>query len=270
MGYVNEIINNLKESGFHIERNGVGEPGIKILLEETIPSIENEYSEDFVERKLFRKREDTKGRRGDAVLVSLETPDTAPFLMSSEIQGVEELMYLYFGVLSNFLYGEYNKIPLDTKVLVNYQKYKSGYDNSLPYHFDAEIFKGEWDKEYIKLEEGLIPRLVMVIVLENENDGGGLKIIDSNGEEKELNLGVGDVLIFDNTKCLHGVPESVPNKRTMIGLRSFEVEPLYFKKDGFAGETTIKIDTPYVKGEAIELSTEEAKELLKEEGWYYE
>jgi hypothetical protein len=153
---------------------------------------------------------------------------------------------------------------------VNYQQYKEGASNSLPFHFDAEIFRGEWDKDYIKLEEGLIPRLVMVIVVENDNDGKGLQILKPSGQIVELDLEPGDILYFDNTKVLHGVPEDLEKKRTMIGFRSFEVEPLYFRKDGFVdGSGIIPIDTPYVKGEAIELSTLEAKEMLNGEGWYY-
>jgi len=227
-----------------------------------------EYSEDMVNRKLFRQREDTPGRIGDAVIMSLENAETSPYLVIDDRFPCLGSLYLYFTNVLSRVVGE--EVPNNTKLLVNYQTYKESSNNSLPFHFDAEIFKGEWNKEYIKLKEGLIPRLVMVMVLENENDGKGLQIMKPNGEIIKLDLYPGDILFFDNTKVLHGVPESLPNRRSMIGMRSFETSPLYFKESGLIdGSNIIAIDTPYVKGQATPLTTEEAKEILKNEGWYY-
>ena len=260
----------VKENGYYIQRGMLSNLDLECILETTIPAIAANYSEDLVDRRLFRKREDTDGRRGDAVLMALDTPDTAPYLSLDERFPCIDSLYLsYVATLSQFLYGDF-RLDNDTKVLVNYQQYKAGASNSLPFHFDAEIFKGDWNKEYIELEEGLIPRLVMVVVLENENDGKGLQIMKPDGTIVDLDLEPGDILYFDNTTVLHGVPNDLDKKRTMIGFRSFEIAPLYFKKDGMMdGTEVIEIDTPYVKGEAILLSNDEAKEILTKEGWYY-
>jgi hypothetical protein len=261
----------IKENGFFVQKRMLSNLDLDCILNMAIPAIAETYTEDFVEKRLFRKREDTPGRKGDAVLMSIEEPEKAPFLIIDDRFPCIGSLYLsYVHTLSQFLYGDF-RLGEDTKVLVNYQQYKEGASNSLPFHFDAEIFKGDWNKEYIELEEGLIPRLVMVVVLENENYGKkGLQVVKPSGEVIDLDLRAGDILYFDNTAVLHGVPEDLDKKRTMIGFRSFEIDPLYFRKDGFLDATdVIKIDTPYVKGEAIELSTEEAKEMLNGEGWYY-
>jgi len=265
-----ETAREVKEKGYSIRSGLLSNLDIECFTDISIPAIAENYTEDFVERRLYRKREDTPGRRGDAVLMALEEPDTAPFLtIDDRFPCIASLYLSYINVLG-YLIGE--EVPDNTKVLVNYQQYKEGASNSLPFHFDAEIFKGDWNKEYIELEEGLIPKMVMVVVLENENDGNGLQIMTKQGEIIDLNLVPGDMLYFDNTAVLHGVPNDLDKKRTMLGFRSFETQPLYFRKggllDGGMGEN-ITIDTPYVKGEAIQLTTEEAKEMLKDEGWYY-
>lgn len=262
------IAEEIKESGIMIQKGVLSETDIKALLQE-IKIFQGSYSEYMVEGKLFRKRENHLGRLGDALMVSVKAPECAPYLLIGEEGGSEKTAFWYenyIGVLSEFVEEE---VPESTRVLLNYQFYKGGTDNSLPFHFDAEIFDGIWDKNYIELEEGLIPRLVMVIVLENENDGKGLEIMNFDGEIFEVELFPGDILYFDNTSVLHGVPEGVKNKRTMLGFRSFETQPLHFKKDGFEDGHlgAFDIDTPYVKGEAIQLTTHEAKVILEEQGW---
>ena len=260
----------VKENGYYIQRGMLSNLDLECILDVTIPAIAENYTEEFVAQRLYRKREDTAGRRGDAVLMAIDTPDTAPYMsLDDRFPCIGGLYLSYVNTLSQLLYGDF-RLEDNTKVLVNYQQYKAGASNSLPFHFDAEIFKGEWNKDYIKLEEGLIPRMVMVVVLENENDGKGLQIMTPKGEIVDLDLVPGDILYFDNTAVLHGVPDDLDKKRTMIGFRSFEIEPLLFNKLGFMdGTGVIEIDTPYVKGDAIQLTTENAKEELTREGWYY-
>ena len=258
----------LKGHGYLVQREEISKTDLKNLLEIDIPYFKNGYSETAVENKLYRVRENHDGRLGDAMIVSFDEPGTMPFISLNNgylTKTISELYFHYINILKFFVDEE---VPDNTKVLLNYQFYKEGSSNSLPFHFDSEIFKGNWGKDYIELEEGLIPKLVMVLVLENDNDGKGLKIL-RDGEVIDLELNPGDILFFDNTKVLHGVPEDLPKKRTMLGMRSFETKPLYFKKEGLNEKETIKIDTPYVSWEAVELTTEKAKEVLLNEGWYY-
>ncbi len=268
MEYIEDYISDLKLNGFCVIYDILSELDTKKLTDDIIPNIDIGYSDYLVERKLYRKREETEGRVGGAVMVSLGEPDTAPFLKIDGLLG--GLFSLYNDILGGFI-GEV--VSGNSKSLFNYQYYKEGshYSNSIPYHFDAEVFDGEWGKDKIEIREGLIPRLVMVVVLENENGGKGLCLMNHAGEVFELNLAPGDTIIFDNTKFLHGVPNDLPNKRTIIGFRCFESKPLYFKKGSLLSkEVLIKIDTPFMQGEAIELTTEEAKEMLVKKGWYYD
>jgi len=262
---VDMIVSEIKSNGYYVCKGSFSEGELETILNIKIPSFQSGYSEMMVNKRLYRKREKTEGRVGDALIVSMNEGEFAPFLI---IDGIIANFYLdYIKILGQFLGKTLTK---DTKVLLNYQFYKEGYSNSLPFHFDAEIFEGSWGKERIEIKEGLIPRIVMVVVLENENFGEGLQLMSNSGEIIKLKLTPGDILYFDNTSVLHGVPEDLPKKRTIIGFRSFETEPLYFKEEGFVDNSSvISIDNPFIKGEAKYLTSEEAKDLLVEKGWYY-
>lgn len=264
-----DIAENVKDHGYHIQHGLLSDLDLEELIDIQIPDLKSGYSDMAVEQRLYRKRENTEGRLGDALMVSLDEPKYAPY---RRISGGIASLYLNYIYVLGYLLGE--EVKDDTKVLLNYQLYKEGASNSLPFHFDAEIFRGDWEKEYIELKEGLIPRMVMVVVLENENNGKGLQVMTKDGVVIDINLVPGDILYFDNTAVLHGVPDDLPNKRSMMGFRSFETKPLYFNEHTiddpeYMHKPLIEIDTEYVKGTAVELTTEEAKQKLIEEGWYY-
>lgn len=263
-----DVAHNVKDHGYHIQHRMISDLDIE-WYQRQIEELKSGYSEMAVDQKIYRKRENTEGRLGDALIVSLSEPDLAPYRLIDG--GIASLYLTYIHTLGYFL-GE--NVKDDTKVLFNYQFYKEGASNSLPFHFDAEIFKGDWTKEYIELKEGLIPRMVMVVVLENDNDGRGLQLMTKEGKIVNINMVPGDIIYFDNTSVLHGVPDDLPNKRSMMGFRSFETKPLYFNEKGiddkeYMHKDIIEIDTQYVKGQAVELTTAEAKQKLIDEGWYF-
>jgi len=247
--------------GYSISREIFDENEMKELLKE-IKEIELFYNNKTVKQKIFRKRENHVGRKGDACMVSIGNPKTSPYLKINEYENLSILADIYNDFIGDIL-GEnmYN-----SKLLMNWQEYHEGFDNSLPMHFDVELINGDWGKYEININEGLIPRFIMVLITENENNGAGLKI--QKGEEiLDIELNRGDLIIFDNTIMLHGVPESTPLKRSIIGFRSFETKPLYFNKNEFEGGIPFKNGNK--KGFVKELSTKEAIENLKETGWYY-
>jgi len=256
-----EIFKNVNKEGVHVIHDLFGEIDIQLILSE-LAEIESLYTEKFVEDKLFRKRELHEGRKGDACMVTLSKPTTSPFLNLDNFPALETCLEIYEQSVSKLL----NEDMKDSKVLMNWQQYFDG-DNSLPMHVDVELIDGEWGKYEISFEEGIIPRYVMVLVTENLNDGNGL-MVEIDGEISEVKLHKGDLVLFDNTKMLHGVPEGTKFKRTMLGFRSFETKPLYFKKERF--ENSVPYKNGNVEGFIEELSTEKAIEKLKENGWYYE
>ena len=106
----------------------------------------------------------------------------------------------------------------------------------------------------------------MVLVTTNDNGGEGLQV-QKNGENIDLILEPGDMVIFDNTKILHGVPNSTPNNRNMVGFRNFEIFPLYFSKQKFEGSTEYK--NGFIAGYTKELSPKQAVNELKKRGISY-
>ena len=76
----------------------------------------------------------------------------------------------------------------------------------------------------------LLPRLVLVLTLANENEGerqGTLLRDTRTGRELSPPSRPGDVLVFDNVRMRHGVP-SLERPRRMVGLRSFDFRAVHF------------------------------------------
>ncbi len=256
-----KIDSDLKRDQFVIIPGFLNDHKVGKVLEE-LKEVERSYTPLGVENKLFRERETHDGRKGDAVMVTTGYPDSAPFYTLNAYEELLNLAKVYHEIVGEAL----DENIEDGKLLMNWQEYYARGDNSLPMHVDVELIKGDWGKYTIEFDEGLIPRYVMVLVTKNNNGGKGLAV-EINGKITTINLFKGDVIIFDNTAMLHGVPESTPEDRFMLGFRSFEAKPLYFNKEEFDGST------PYKNGHNIgfvkELTTDEAKEILHDTGWYY-
>jgi len=244
----NFIYRQVRENGFYI---GDIDINLKDVMEE-ISSLESLYSEAYVKSELFKPKEDHQGRSGYAVLVGNNECECNYV----NLENYKNLNYAYT-VYKEFLEKYFDLDPEYTNkfpTLLNWQKYLQGSDNSLPWHIDVDIKKGSWEKYSIDIQEGIIPKFVMVIVTENDNDGKGLEIkvfeedfkkagikypdggkpINENGKKGKIikiNLSPGQVIIFDNTLLQHGVTESLPNKRTMFGFRSFIIGAKYFTED---------------------------------------
>jgi len=255
----------LSEDGAYVHRALDIELGISLEgVTAELDAISASYSDVAVTQKLYRPRENHPDRTGDAVMSTIGEPKHAPFLkMQGKNKNLMRLQMQYNDILSYF-FGEDMS---DTKSLMNWQRYRQGGDNALPFHVDSEFFKGQWDKDYIDLEDGLIPRFVMVMITENENAGAGLQIKGKDGEVSNLELNPGDMVIFDNTKMLHGVPVSTPNKRSMVGFRNFEAYPLYFNKVEFDGSQPY--ENGHIKGFAETVDPDKARTMLFEEEFTY-
>ena len=263
--HIKHISNTLKLNDYVIIKDYLTSEIPNILIELDI--ISSRYSEQSVKDKIFRQREDHPSRKGDACMVTLQDSDLMPYNNISEFKSLRKLFELYTSVIKETL-NEPSENIKNIKLLMNSQEYNPNVssdpnsDNSLPFHMDVELIKGNWGKEQIDIKEGIIPRYVMVYVTENQNNKKGLKI--KSHSEIDIPLDKGDLIIFDNTKILHGVP-SLPFPRKIVGFRSFETQPFYFKESS----KPQNFQNHNYKGNITKLTTKQAIEKLVTKGWYY-
>jgi hypothetical protein len=262
---VKKAIKELKEKGFYKTHTKLDTEEI----EKTLKELEELYK-DLKDKDLFKSQEYGE-RDGYAVLVG-KMPCKCNFLNIENFQSLLKYYEFFKDLLetSGNLLEEKEDFPL----LLNWQRYHKGRDNSLPFHVDVDIKRGNWGKESISIEEGIIPKYVMVVILRNDNGSKGLKVkiykddFERNGlkfpnvkTQKEdgkefaiidIDLEVGDVLVFDNTIMLHGVPESLPEERVMFGFRSFVDGAIkYFRAE--SERCSLKVGN-YLCGDVVPMS----------------
>lgn len=133
----------------------------------------------------------------------------------------------------NSLLAAMTDTPVDTgaRSMLNYQRYFSG-SKPVGEHFDGEYLKAakEADGVEFSLLEGILPRFVGVLVVENENDGKGVQLLDkTHNHLYSPELNPGDLVFFDNIDLRHRVPR-MEKPRVSIGLRNFDHIPLHFAR----------------------------------------
>ena len=68
------------------------------------------------------------------------------------------------------------------------------------------------------------------VVVENENEGQGVELIDKEASITfRPRLFPGDLIVFDNIKLRHRVPQ-LDKPRISVGLRNFDHMPLHFAR----------------------------------------
>lgn len=259
-----ELSRTVKRCGYLRIENFLSEEDIINVLEE-IPKINNYYSENLVQERIFMKREESGNRQGDAVMVT-DNESELPYLkLKPEVGTIIQCLQTYNSFIGNLTKQELNE---NTRSMLNIQQY---YENSLPVwsHFDGFFQKfehGETDiygETPMKIIEGLLPRYVMVLVLENENGGYGTYVTPHDSDER---IGIenrpGDLILFDNIYVRHGVP-SLEHPRKIIGFRNFDHLPFLFSKDEFKGSELLEDNEN--PGYIREISSEESVKIQK--GW---
>jgi hypothetical protein len=230
--FVEQAVSDIRRQGFTRIPNAITNEEISIIKKELVEEkIDKYYSESLVKERLFFKREEGNNRQGDAVMVAFDYSDShLPCLLLNPSNESSKFLRFY-----NDVVGELTnqKIEPTSRAMLNCQRY---FKNSLPVfdHYDGffsefEHTKNEKYNEYnFVLKKGLIPRYVMVIVLENENDGYGTYIRKHDSDERiPVENRPGDIIIFDNVNFRHGVPE-LEKPRMMIGFRNFDHLPFEF------------------------------------------
>jgi len=268
---ISQLATSLKEDGYVKVSSFLDETEIQEILSD-IPNITSKYSEDFVKNRLFYPREDSHNRQGDALMVSLEDYNysSVDHLFESSslprfvIKGFKRNLLEFYNQVLSEISGEV--VPENSRSMMNIQQY---FEHSLPVgdHYDGEFISYKHGEDKYKeftldVKEAILPRYVMVVVLENENSGKGTYIRYHDSEERiYINNNPGDLIIFDNIGMRHGVPE-LEHPRKMIGFRNFDFNPVHFiseKKDGYI-ELPDKVNPGFVKN----ISSEEAESLMLE------
>lgn len=264
------IKGEMEANGFYILRNYISESEIndaKALCDH----LTDQYSEQGLLDRLFYKREESGNRQGDAVMVSLGENKKLPSLVidSGLLEDHNQIISALTG----------KKVNKSSRSMMNMQQY---FDKSLfvADHYDGWYSKFSHGEEDIHgecpliIEEGLIPRYVQVVVLENKNNGRGVYVRKHNKTAREsVELFPGDMLVFDNVNMRHGVPE-LEFPRRMLGFRNFDHHPKLFnnKVDHLSDWEVVydKINPGYMKNitsaEAVKVQQEELKEWKNGKG----
>src|SRR5690606_18522711 len=228
---VEQAVKDLKERGFH--------QAILFTNQEDLVALENElkemkakhYNLANLENHSVYLSDKTETRESHAMMIARGRSD----LPQVNIYGTRILSLLTFHdqVIGDIV-GK--AVPAGSRSMLNFQEYQAG-SKPVAEHFDGEYLKYEKvSGTEFKLKEGLLPRYVMVFTIRNENvgeeiEGTVLRDVKTN-EVIKTQSRPGMVLIFDNIRFRHAVPE-LKKPRLMCGLRNFDFEPVYFVDDSF-------------------------------------
>ena len=135
-------------------------------------------------------------------------------------------------------------------------------------HYDGNLLDfehgsdGYGDKSLI-INKALLPRLVAVVVLRNENDYGTYVRPHDSLERIDIPNKSYDLIIFDNIKMRHGVPE-LEKPRMMIGFRNFDYCPYLFYKEVADERGWEKLSDELNPGYIMEISEQDSIGIQKD------
>lgn len=247
--------------GYYKIENWLNESEINDL-KSVVKEIQNGYNLSHVRSRTYYKRELGKNRQGDACMYSL-LKSTLPSLIPTNT-ATRKLLQLNNTILSTLTGVD---VEQSSRTMFNAQQY---FEESFEVadHYDGEFFDFIHDKNVmhdevlLKVKRGLIPRYVVVVILENDNFGKGTYLREHNSKERiEVSGFPGDLIIFDNIRFRHGVPK-LQSPRLMIGMRNFDHSPFYFESSPEGGNGWIELQDEYNPGWIREYSNKEAKEEM--------
>jgi hypothetical protein len=237
---IEQAVKDLQEKGYH-QAVLFTDPNDLIALEAELKEMKAEhYNPSNLEAHSVYLSDKTDTRESHAMMIARGRSD----LPQVNVYGTRIMALLNFHdqVVGDII-GK--TVPVGSRSMLNFQEYLSG-SKPVAEHFDGEYLKYEKvDGTNFKLREGLLPRYVMVFTVRNENvglenEGTVLREVSTN-EVTNCQSRPGQVLIFDNIRFRHSVPQLV-KPRLMCGLRNFDFEPVYFV-DELVTESQGKIDT---------------------------
>jgi hypothetical protein len=186
------------------------------------------YRVENIDRRAVYLSDHTPTRTSHAMMIS-QGPSPLPTVSLEGLEAVARFLRFHDEVLGGLLGAE---VPASSRSMLNWQTYLSG-SKPVTEHFDGEYLDYRKDEDGgFTLHEGLLPRLVVILTLSNENRGEsqGTVLRDTlTGKEASPPSRPGDVLVFDNVRMRHRVP-TLEQPRRMAGLRSFDFQAVHFAR----------------------------------------
>lgn len=258
---VQQAVKDLQEQGFHQAILFENAEDLAALEAELKDMKEEHYNGPNLENHSVYLSDKTETRESHAMMIARGRSD----LPQVQIYGNRILSLLNFHdqVIGSIVGKE---VPVGSRSMLNFQEYQAG-SKPVAEHFDGEYLKYEKESgTSFKLKEGLLPRYVMVFTIRNENvgeevEGTVLRNVETN-EIINTQSRPGMVLIFDNIRFRHAVPE-LKKPRLMCGLRNFDYEPVYFVDevvDPAVLQIVHKMDDKNNPGYIQEMTSEEARQ----------
>lgn len=186
------------------------------------------YRVENIDRRAVYLSDQTPTRTSHAMMLS-QGPSPLPTVSHEGLAAVARFLRFHDEVLGGLLGAA---VPTSSRSMLNWQTYLSG-SKPVTEHFDGEYLDYRKDEDGgFTLHEGLLPRLVVILTLSNENRGEsqGTVLRDTlTGKEASPPSQPGDVLVFDNVRMRHRVP-MLEQPRRMAGLRSFDFQAVHFAR----------------------------------------
>ncbi|SMF61966.1 hypothetical protein [Pseudobacteriovorax antillogorgiicola] len=197
---------------------------LKVEFESLIDQFYNET--ELLKHSVYPS--DTSDSRVSHAMMISEGQSSFPKVEHGEYQQIDAFLQDQNRLLSE-LTG--HKVAPGSRSLLNYQNYFSG-SKPVGEHFDGEYLRADKEQDGIEfnLIEGILPRFVGVLVVENQNEGKGVELIDHKHHHVySPRLHEGDLVLFDNIRLRHRVP-TMEKPRISVGLRNFDHIPLHFAR----------------------------------------
>jgi hypothetical protein len=218
----------LKEDGYAYLPALFDAPVLRALEKECDEMAARYYKVENIDRRAVYLSDSTPTRVSNAMMISAG-PSPLPTVSHEGMDAVGRFLRFHDEVLGSLLGAE---VPSWSRSMLNWQTYLSG-SKPVTEHFDGEYLDYRKDADGgFTLHEGMLPRLVVLLTLSNENDGErqGTVLRDTlTGREAAPPSRPGDVLVFDNVRMRHNVP-TLDKPRRMAGLRSFDFRAVHFAR----------------------------------------
>jgi hypothetical protein len=197
------------------------------LISEVKSFVDANYTEDNLSKRVayLSDKSDARESYGFIVAHSVETP---------KLQHITTRKYPMIQTITDSIFQMLD-VDCRSRLLFNVQIYKSG-SKPVPRHFDGDLFDFTVNPDStLTIREAIRPKKVAVLTVINDVIGGGTRLYKDDISDV-VSCDPGDLLIFDNVACDHGV-DSFQSRagredgivRMIIGWRSVEESCVYYE-----------------------------------------
>src|SRR5690348_10248311 len=184
----------LKEEGYAYLPSVFAPHVLRALERECDELAARHYRVENIDRRAVYLSDNTPTRTSHAMMISAG-PSSLPTVSHEGLEAVGNFLRFHDEVLGALLGA---KVPASSRSMLNWQTYLSG-SKPVTEHFDGEYLDYRKDEDGgFTLHEGLLPRLVVILTLSNENQGErqGTVLRDTlTGKEFSPPSRPGDVLV---------------------------------------------------------------------------